>query len=192
MYLYYPSSRGADSRFEISRFMGIGENDRFASRITKTPLVSCQLRAFSPQVYTSLKGCGLHNRFRNACSSEHLCFRTGAGWGACGSSPYSMSANIKRKVITYHTLLSLQICFLLSEKSMRRNPPPWTRTTFRGSRSPCIIPILWRSCTNLYTLALGEIMYNQREGTSIWLLLLAVLNRLARPTPSGCRRITQG
>lgn len=35
-----------------------------------------------------------------------------------------MLAAIKREVITYYTLYSLQRCFLLSEKSMRRNPPP--------------------------------------------------------------------
>ena len=41
----------------------------------------------------------------------------------------------------YCTMFSLQICFLLCEKSMRQKPPPRVPITFRGSRSPCTIPI---------------------------------------------------
>ena len=56
------------------------------------------------------------------------------------------------------TFLSLQICLLLCEKLIRRNPPPWTRAIFRGLRSSCIIPIVWRSCTSLYTWDLEEVV----------------------------------
>src|SRR5260370_12235615 len=51
--------------------------------------------------------------------------------------PISMLVTIRGQVIIYCTMFSLQICFLLSEKSMRRNPPPGARITFQGSRSPC-------------------------------------------------------
>jgi len=64
---------------------------------------------------------------------NHFCFWTGAGWGFTN---LFQSQQLLREVITYCTLISLQICFLLSEKLMRRNPPLWTRTTFRGARRP--------------------------------------------------------
>ena len=59
--------------------------------------------------------------------------------------PISMSATMRERAIIFCTMFSLQICFLLSVKSMRRNPPPGARITFRGSTSPCMTPILWRS-----------------------------------------------
>ena len=43
--------------------------------------------------------------------------------------------------ILYCTMFSLQVCFLLSEKSIRQSLPPSARITSRGSRSPCTIPI---------------------------------------------------
>ncbi len=56
--------------------------------------------------------------------------------------PISMSATMRERATIYCTMYSLQICFLLCEKSMRQNPPPGARITFRGSRSSCSIPIL--------------------------------------------------
>ena len=53
---------------------------------------------------------------------------------------------------SWHTCCVTQFsmrCWLLCVKSTRRNLPSSVRTTFRGSRSPCAIPILWRSHTNL-------------------------------------------
>ena len=75
--------------------------------------------------------------------------------------PISMSATMREQAIIFCTMFSLQICFLLSVKSMRRNPPPGARITFQGSTSPCMTPILWRSCANLYTWALQEILYQR-------------------------------
>jgi hypothetical protein len=56
--------------------------------------------------------------------------------------PISMSATMREQATIYCTVFSLQVCFLLSEKSIRQNPPPSVRITFRGSRSQCTIPIL--------------------------------------------------
>lgn len=118
--------------------------------------------SLSPKFTRSVwKGCHFHNIFCNVCSSKQFCFWSGAGW-VCGSPAYaSVNSNYDSEVTIYCTLLALQICFLLSEKSMRSNPPPWARAIFRGSRSSCTIPTLWRSCTNLYTWYLQEIMYRQ-------------------------------
>ena len=56
--------------------------------------------------------------------------------------PILMSATMREQAVIDCTMFSLQICFLLSEKSMRRNPPPGARIIFRGSTSPCAIRIL--------------------------------------------------
>src|SRR6266849_7871376 len=56
--------------------------------------------------------------------------------------PISMSAVMRERVTMYYTMFSLQVCFLLCEKSIRQSPPPGACITFRGSRSPCTIPIL--------------------------------------------------
>ena len=109
--------------------------------------------------------------FRNSRSSEHIWYEDeAAAWGMprlsllptlllhCKRNKRVVKSGSCKSIL--HNLLSLQICpYLLSEKSMRKSPPPSpprARAISLSSRSPCTIPIRWRSRTNLYTWDLQE------------------------------------
>ena len=101
--------------------------------------------------FISRRGCRFHKHFRNVCSSEHICYWDVAAW------------YVSNQVSEMHTLLPLQVCLVLSEKSMRQSPPLRARAIFRGSRSPWIIPIRWRSRTNVYNWDLARNRHHQWE-----------------------------
>ena len=109
-----------------------------------------------PQISHQLEGAVSTTSF--AASAVQDTFAFGLEWNkeCVIYRPIPVSATVKIKVVIYCTLHSLQMHFLLSEKSMRQNPHPWTHTTFQGLRSPCIMPTLWRSCNNLYTWGSGR------------------------------------
>jgi hypothetical protein len=82
------------------------------------------------------------------------------------------------------TWRSLQMCFLLSEKLMRRNPPPRTRTMFRGSRSLCTIPMPGRFFTKPYICSLAIVYCQDKTIIFICLPVLTGLKYLIHPNQS--------